>query len=47
MGGNEGKVKIAPTCVAVVWSDLEKVAVGFDNSVIKLLELENGQMMMR
>ncbi|PLW46124.1 hypothetical protein PCASD_04184 [Puccinia coronata f. sp. avenae] len=40
-------VKVTPTSVAVVWSDLKKVAVSYTNSVIKLFELENGKVSLR
>ncbi|PLW28994.1 hypothetical protein PCANC_25361 [Puccinia coronata f. sp. avenae] len=39
-------VKITPTDVAVVWSDRKKVAVSYTNSVIKLFELQNGNVLL-
>ncbi|PLW31926.1 hypothetical protein PCANC_19177 [Puccinia coronata f. sp. avenae] len=39
-------VKITPTSVAVVWSDRKKVAVSYTNSVIKLFELQNGNVLL-
>lgn len=46
-GANGNLVKVTPTSVAVVWSDLKKVAVSYTNSVIKLFELENGKVSLR
>ncbi|KAI9630162.1 hypothetical protein KEM48_012192 [Puccinia striiformis f. sp. tritici PST-130] len=40
-------VNVTPTSVAVVWSDLKKVAVSYTNSVIKLFELESGKVSLR
>ncbi|WAR63909.1 hypothetical protein PtB15_16B68 [Puccinia triticina] len=47
IGANGISVKVTPTSVAVVWSDLKKVAVSYTNSVIKLFELENGKVSLR
>lgn len=47
IGANGQKVKVTPTSIAVVWSDLKKVAVSYTNSVIKLFELETGRMSLR
>lgn len=38
---SEGKP--VPTSIAVVWTDLKKVAVAYSNSIIKLFELETGK----
>jgi striatin 1/3/4 len=47
IGANGSPVKVTPTSVSVVWSDLKKVAVSYSNSVIKLFELENGKVSLR
>lgn len=41
---DEGKP--TPTTIAVVWTDLKKVAVAYSNAIIKIFELETGKAVM-
>lgn len=45
--GGRKRTRVSPTSVAVVWSDLKKVAVAYTNSVVKLFELESGKVAMK
>lgn len=39
----EGKSLPIPTCVSVCWSDMRKLVVAYDNSVVKLFDIETGK----
>ncbi|KAH8928180.1 WD40 repeat-like protein [Atractiella rhizophila] len=46
--GGEGEEKqLAPTSVAVVNSDMKKLAVGWQDSVVRLFDLETGRMVLK